>query len=157
MLSFWKNIYVREAFLMTLLLSVFVGFLVWFFLEILCFMSISYCTLLLFYVGSKINDRQRTLLTQALRFGDGASSSYCSNSGATDEWYVFASRANIRMCIGLYFHLATVINSVCNSNAGFTFFFMLNAVQLIFACLRSLLCRTCYSQYSPSLCLAWIP
>ena len=43
-----------------------------------------FCLLLYFapfYVGSKINDRRRALLTQALRFGDEASSSYCSNSG----------------------------------------------------------------------------
>jgi len=70
---------------MTLLLSVLAGFLHDFGrkylvsrLSLTVFYSFSF---LLFYVGSKINDNQRALLTQALRFGDRASSSYCSNSG----------------------------------------------------------------------------
>jgi len=68
---------------MTLLLSVFAGFFGMILLGSTLFhvCLLLYFTLFFFYVGSKINDHQRALLTQALWFGDGASSSYCSNSG----------------------------------------------------------------------------
>ena len=67
---------------MTLLLSVLAGFLYDFARKCLVSrLSLTVFYSILFYVGSKINDHQRALLTQALRFGDRASSSYCSNSG----------------------------------------------------------------------------
>ena len=78
--SFWKDIYVCEAFLMTFPLLVMIS---------LRNTLFPVCLLLyftpLFHVGSKINDHQRTLLTRALRFGDGAFSSHCLKPGATDE------------------------------------------------------------------------
>ena len=69
---------------MTFLFLALIGFLYDFVLKrfILCpFLT----RLVPFCIGSKINDQQRSLLTQALRSGDGASSSHCSTPGATDE------------------------------------------------------------------------
>ena len=54
--SFWKDIYVREAFLMTFPLLV--GSLVRFFLEMLCFTYVSYYILFYSFLSHRFKDKR---------------------------------------------------------------------------------------------------